>query len=396
MRALLNSRMVQTLAAFALGGLVTAFALRGWVGVLMVSLALTLLSGAGYWVLRRARRLRKRWRQQVHQPLQIRGGPSKALLALGAGSVSLVGLYGLLGADSQAQEALASAAQWTSEEPPVLDSTDLDRIASDHSEVEQWAESLSTSTTGDEGSHETLLSAAIPAYVLFSGARSAWSAGRQYRRGSLSAKEGLRAVGADTATALARVIVVSSGARLAGMIVGGVPVIVLSGLAAGVAFEPALSRIHAWLLGDRSTMAEQHIRNRLGSLGRTFDKQRCLSTALFNLQSLKSESIAARPATSEPDWRSVLFPTLWTVVEEEYAELELREHERLQEFFDVLDERLRDAVLRRDYGELGEIVYFNRQHLLPGLEEQLQGPIAALDRALRQKGSKRRVSTADV
>ncbi len=404
MREFLHSRFVPFIAAFGLGSFGTAILLRGWLGGVIVLIAAGFIGSVIIWGARRAESLRQRFRQQVHQPLQTAGGKSKALLALGAGSVSLVGLYALLGADSQAQTALANATDASPDGTLVLDSADIDRMATETMGVDDWtvsadaAMSEETAHLGEQEdtSHAGFLNAAIPAYLLFSGARSAWSTGNQYRQGSLSVKEGLLTVGADTATALARVIVVSSGARLAGMMVGGVPVIVLSGLAAGAAFEPVLRRMHAWLRGSQSELHERHIRNRLETLGRAFDRHRCLSTALYNLEKLRAQSETAKPLLTAPSWYSLWFPTLWTVMHEEYQGLEMREHHRLLEFFDLLQERLRDAVLRQDYGELGEIVYFNRQHLLTGLEKQLQTPTAAVDRALQQKGLRRRLSTADV
>ncbi|GEM_PF-4605789 len=404
------------LAAAASGSLLTAYMMQRWWGVVLVLAAAAALALLAGYLWRRSKRLRGRLKDAVRAPVKWSGQHPGRLALLGAGSISLVGLYSLLGGDAEARAAVehlaptrgellndpeavsVDAGQWES----VSQNMSLD-AALEGFEGISWVEEESLAEgllePGAQESPEDLAGdrvvgsygAVIPVFLLVSGLRSLWKRRGQMAEGHMTAKEALHAAGIDMVGSAGRIALFAGGAQAAGLLVGGVPVIVASGLLANMAGEPLLRRMQAWLRGDQGQLAQYNVRQRLEALGRSFDKQQLLPHALLNLErfveNAQSRQWVPKPPASS--LRQQFFPSLADVLDEELYQLRIKQRQELDEFAEGLRNRLRDTMMRGDYCALGELLYLNRQVLLPGMENQVQKPLSQLDKALQRLGQNR-------
>lgn len=392
----------------------TAYAMRRWWGLVVM---LFILAGAALglrWLWGRSAGLRQQLVKTVHAPIQWTGQHKRPLLAAGVGTVSLVGLYSLWGGTEQARaavERLAEAAAVEGGEAiaipaesleaaagglPSLDETVLygdEMLAVEGQEVlaseaavavdaeDGWSQD-SPETTRAVGSY----GAVIPVIMVVSALRSLWKHGGQVTQGRMTPKEALKAVGVDMVGSGGRVALFAGGAQVAGLLVSGVPLIIAGGVLANLAGEPFLRRMQAWLKGDQGRLAQHNVQQKLEQTGRTFDQRQLLSRSLVNLEQFVQAAHAKNeiPAPPQRSLRQLLFPNVADILDEELYSLRRTEEQQLDVFAGELRQRLRDTLMRRDYRALGELLYLNRQVLLPGMEAEMQRPLSQLDRALQR------------
>ena len=423
--------------------LTTAYILQRRSGLLFAIVFLGAVTFGARWLWYRSAKTREKLGSIARIPIRWTGEHGKSLALVGAGSVSLVGLYSLWGGTQEARAAVeqlyasSSASDRSFEtmdgsgvgqgeileipeaalsevtlpiEEAYLETTAVSGDAPWLDMAEEWTATggvAESATMDNEGFHDSESSfadhdpaaskavgtygAVLPVILVVSGLRSLWKHGGDVRQGRMGTKEALRSVGIDMVGTGGRLALFAGGAQAAGLLVGGTPLVIAGGILANLAVEPVLKRMQAWLRGDQGSLALAHVQQKLEAVGRVFAKKELQGQALLNLERFVETAHRRHGVPEKPtrSLRQLLIPSFADVLEEELYTLRNQEQLQLDDFAQKLRERLRDTQLREDYRALGELLYLNRQILLPGMEASMQKPIAQLDRALQRLAQKR-------
>lgn len=368
---------------FALGFLTAAYLLHSWQGVLRIGLLAALVVGIGYLLWLRGLKVKDKLKGIVNKPFTPKG----KWAAAGVGTLTILGVYTLLGGNDQAYAVMAEeglldpdtagykdipidlTADLAGEEGEVI----LADLASEEGEVLEKEQSFQ----------------AVPLFVLVGGIRSLVKHGKQYLAGELRLGEGIRNTGVDVLCATGRGVVFSTGARLAGMVVatstGAYPIVVASGVLCTLISEPVINRFGRFLKGREPDMAQANVAEKLEKLGRRFAEGDYLARAYENIDQLVvlvERDFRELNVKKSLGWQEVFFPTMKHVLEAEFYESKNAERINTERHCRTLKEKLTDALISRKFQALGELIYFNRTFILKGYQDKLQHHIDQLEKAI--------------
>lgn len=380
-----------------LGGILTAYFYKNWTGVATFLFSTLSIVVVVYLILqvllKWGIKLREQLRVLIHKPIEVISNVEDHQKYYGVASISLAALFIGLGGGEKAM----ALVQEMDFDPNHLDqplqipeeSLGVDDLPTDGLLDLEDGNPKEIEVGGDDsdgGAIPLIGDTAIPVYVLIGGIKSIWRNGKEIMTGEISLGQGFRNTGADLVTAIGSGAIFSGGVRLAGMVIststGTYPIILASGILANLATGPLLFQLNRFLRGDRLVYTQRMLQKKLKKLGKVFRQSENRVEMVGKLDGLIAEldaEILFREEQAKPTLRSLFFPKVEDLLQEEYLEHLKKKKEETQEYAVRLEEKIERMVVQRKDYPLGELVYLNRSLLLKENEIEFADVITEIE-----------------
>lgn len=380
-----------------LGGALTAYFYKNWTGVVTFCVSTLLTVAVVYLILRIllkwGTKLREQLRVLIHKPIEVVSNVEDHQKYYGVASVSLAALFIGLGGGEKALTLVQELDLHPTYSDQLLqipeESLGINDLPTDGLLDLDDGNLVEIEVGGadrDGGAIPLIGDTAIPVYALIGGVKSIWRNGKEIMTGQISLGQGFRNTGADLVTAIGSGAIFSGGIRLAGMVIststGTYPIILASGILANLATSPLLLQLNRFLRGDRLAFTQRMLQKKLKKLGKEFRQSENRVEMVGNIHDLVAEletEIVVREAQAKPTLRSLFFPKVEDLLQEEYLEHLKEKQEKTQEYATRLEAKIERMVVQRKDYPLGELVYLNRSLFLKENAEEFVDVITDIE-----------------